>query len=43
MLPAKQKQTYEAFFASTDTNDILDPKTTLMIQLAASFIIGCYP
>ncbi len=43
MLPAKQKQIYEAFFASTDTNDILDPKTTLMIQLAASFVIGCYP
>ena len=43
MLPQKQKQTYEAFFASTEANGILDPKTTLMVQLAASFVIGCYP
>ena len=43
MLPATPKQTYEAFFASTAANDILDPKATLMIQLAAAFAIGCYP
>ncbi len=43
MLPQKQKQTFEAFFASTETNTILDPKTTVMIQLAAAFISGCYP
>ena len=43
MLPQKNKLTYEAFFASTETSDILDPKTTLMVQLAVSFAIGCYP
>ncbi len=43
MLPEKQKQTWEAFFASTETDTILDPKTTLMVQLAASFAAGCYP
>ena len=43
MLPQKQKQTYEAFFDSTKDNGIIDPKTTVMIQLAASFVIGCYP
>ena len=43
MLPEKQKQTYKAFFESTEQNNILDSKTTLMIQLAASFAIGCYP
>ncbi len=43
MLPEKQKQTYEAFFESTVQNEILDPKTTIMIQLAASFVLGCYP
>lgn len=43
MLPVKQKERYDAFFASTTENGILDPKTTVMIQLAASFAIGCYP
>jgi hypothetical protein len=43
MLPEKQKQAYEAFYATTAKNGILDPKTTVMVQLAASFAIGCYP
>jgi hypothetical protein len=43
MLPIQQKERYEAFFASTTENGILDPKTTVMIQLAVSFAIGCYP
>ena len=43
MLPEKQNQAYEAFFESTAHNDLLDQKTTMMIQLAASFIMGCYP
>ena len=43
MLSARQEQTYEAFFESTAENEILDHKTTLMIQLTASFVLGCYP
>ena len=43
MLPEKQKHAYEAFYESTANNDILDQKSTLMIQLATSFAIGCYP
>lgn len=43
MLPEKQKQRYEAFYESTAHNEILDPKTTIMIQLAASFVMDCYP
>ena len=43
MLPQKQKQKYEEFFESTAKNGILDTNTTIMIQLAASFSIGCYP
>jgi hypothetical protein len=43
MLPDKQNQAYEAFYESTVHNKILDPKTTVMIQLAASFVMGCYP
>jgi len=43
MLPEKQKNKYEEFFESTKNNEILDYKTTVMIQLSASFVIGCYP
>jgi hypothetical protein len=43
MLPESQKKHYEAFYESTVNNGLLDPKTTVMIQLAASFAIGCYP
>ena len=43
MLPQMQHQAWEAFFESTEINAILDPKTTLMVQLAASFAVGCYP
>ncbi len=43
MLPEKQKKTYTAFYDSTVENDLLDDKTTVMIQLASSFAIACYP
>jgi alkylhydroperoxidase/carboxymuconolactone decarboxylase family protein YurZ len=43
LLPERQNQTYEEFYESTANNEILDQKTTIMIQLAASFALGCYP
>jgi hypothetical protein len=43
MLPEKQKKAYEDFYEAAAGNGILDQKTTTMIQLAASFAIGCYP
>jgi hypothetical protein len=43
MLPESQEEKYQAFFESTANNNILDRKTTVMIQLASSFVIGCYP
>jgi hypothetical protein len=43
MLPANQKEHYEAFYESTVRNGLLDPQTTVTIQLATSFAIGCYP
>jgi len=39
ILPKRQKQTYEEFFESTAKNELLNQKTTVMIQLAASFVI----
>jgi len=43
MFPAKQKKAYEEFYNSARHNDILDARTTLMIHLASSMVVGCYP
>lgn len=43
MLPETQTQTFRSFYSSARLNDILDPKTTLLIHLAVSMMIGCYP
>jgi len=41
MLPKKIEKTYTDFFASSSKSKILNRKTTIMIQLAASMAIGC--
>ena len=43
MLPEKQKKAYEDFYESASHNDILDSKTTVMIQMATAMALGCYP
>jgi len=43
MLPKKQKAAYADFYTSARHNEILEPKTTLMIHLAAAMAVGCYP
>lgn len=43
MLPKKQKKTYTDFYDSARNNDILEPKTTLMIHMATAMAVGCYP
>lgn len=43
MLPTKQQKAYGDFYDSVCNNESLDSKTTLMIQLAASMALGCYP
>jgi len=43
LLPEKQKSTYRQFYDSARNNDILAPKTTLMLHMAAAMAIGCYP
>jgi hypothetical protein len=40
MLPPEQKKRWEAFFAGTEDGTLLGPKTTVMIQLAATMIAG---
>ncbi len=43
MLPKKQKKCYSEFYDSARHNEILEPKTTLMIHLAAAMAVACYP
>jgi hypothetical protein len=43
MLPVKQLKAYVDFYDSARSNDILEPKTTLMIHLASAMAVGCYP
>ena len=43
MLPDKQKRRFEAFYGSARRNDVLEPKVTLMIHIATSMAVACYP
>jgi hypothetical protein len=43
LLPEKQKEKYREFYDAARYNDILEPKTTLMLHMAAAMAIGCYP
>lgn len=43
MLKGKQLQSYTDFHNSARYNETLDPRTTLMIHLASSMAVACYP
>ena len=43
LLPEKQKNNYREFYDSARNNDILEPKTTLMLHMATAMAVGCYP
>ncbi len=43
MLPKKQLKAFADFYDSARQNEILEPKTTIMIHLAAAMAIGCHP
>jgi len=43
LLPEKQKEKYREFYDAARYNEILEPKTTLMLHLASAMAIGCYP
>ena len=43
MLPEKQLKAYNDFYDSARDNEILEPKTTLMVHLATAMAVGCYP
>jgi hypothetical protein len=43
MLPDKQKNSFTEFYDSARYNEILEPKTTLMIHMAVAMAVACYP
>lgn len=43
MLPERQLNAYQNFYDSARDNEILEPKTTLMLHMAAAMALGCYP
>ena len=43
LLPEEQKKTYTNFYKSARHNETLEPKTTLMLHMAAAMAFACYP
>ena len=43
MIPENLKKSFVDFHKSMISNDILDPKTTFMIELGVAMAVGCYP
>jgi hypothetical protein len=43
LLPEKQRKAYTDFYKSARQNEVLEPKTTLMLHMAAAMAFACYP
>ena len=43
MMSLEQAKAYREFYNSARGNDVLDPKVTLMLHLAAAMAVGCSP
>jgi hypothetical protein len=43
MLPEKQQKAYVEFYDTARNNEILEPKTTLLVHLGAAMAFGCHP
>jgi len=43
MLPKRQRKAYDGFYDAARHNEVLEPKTTLIVHLAAAMALGCYP
>jgi AhpD family alkylhydroperoxidase len=43
MLPEKQQKKFSEFYDAARNSGTLDPKTTLLLQLAAAMALGCTP
>lgn len=43
MLPEKQQKSFGEFYDTVRHNEILEPKTTLLLHLGAAMALGCSP
>jgi hypothetical protein len=43
MLPREQRVAFGRFYRSARENEILDPKTTLLLHVASAMAFACYP
>ena len=43
MLPEKQQNAFGEFYDTVRHNEILEPKTTLLLHLASAMALGCSP
>lgn len=43
MMPDNLKKSFIDFHDTMIANEVLDPKTTFMIELGAAMAMGCYP
>lgn len=43
MLPEQQQKAFGDFYDTVRQNEILEPKTTLLLHLAAAMALGCSP
>jgi hypothetical protein len=43
VLSEQSAKAFGTFYDTARQNDILDPKTTLLVHLAAAMSAGCYP
>jgi len=43
MMPKSLKQSFIQFHSAMISNQVIDPKTTFMIEMGAAMAVGCYP
>jgi alkylhydroperoxidase/carboxymuconolactone decarboxylase family protein YurZ len=43
MLPENLKKSFIDFHDTIIANEVIDPKTTFMIEMGAAMAVGCYP
>ncbi len=43
MIPENLQKSFIDFHQTIVSNDVLDPKTTFMIEISAAMALGCYP
>ncbi len=43
MLSDKQMKAFNDFYESASHNDVLDPRTTLLLHLSAAMAVACVP